>query len=148
MFLTGTHKHKLKLYQLLLCLVDFIIIHYENLDNMVLQCIEAISHNNLLEVRYYAELFLMKLLGSGKVDLSKVVELLGVKLGEVVSQGSLGKNISYMVIGGLVLKKHYSPQLYSQMLTFICSHVAYYRGLTQYFCFTVDPLPLETFPLL
>jgi hypothetical protein len=53
----------------------------------------------------------------------------------IEGQSGLFKNVPYMVIGGMALELGYHQGLYSVLLSFVCSHIAYYRGLSQYFCF-------------
>ena len=66
------------------------------------------SQNNLLEVRHYAEVFLMKMIYLGKgIDYERVCNNVSHRLTEIVGQSSLGKNLSYMVVGGLLLQEHY-----------------------------------------
>jgi hypothetical protein len=53
----------------------------------------------------------------------------------IEGQSSLLKNVSYMMIGGLILQLFYHKGLYSVLFSSVCSHIAYYRGLSQYFCY-------------
>lgn len=62
----------------------------------------------------------------------------------------MNKNVSFIVIGGMLINylfKTYSKEinrghklfvslekLYNALLTYSCSHIAYFRGLSQYFC--------------
>ena len=65
MFLTGTHKRKLKLWQFMLTLPELLIKAHNDCEGIVETCIMIMGQNNILEVRYYAEIFLMKMLNLG-----------------------------------------------------------------------------------
>ena len=95
------------------------------------------AHNNLAEVRHYSEIFMMKvIILYGKDDLLEdLCELLMEQLLKIYGQTNLNKNIAYMLLAGLILQMHYHHGLYTSMLGSVCSHIAYYRGLSQYFCY-------------
>lgn len=39
------------------------------------------------------------------------------------------------MVSGLVLELCYDHRLFSILFSSVCSHIAYYRGLSQYFCY-------------
>lgn len=114
MFMTGEHKNRLKLWQ---CLISFhpdwiyqrskktsINLKF-SMEDIICDCIEVIDeNNNLAEVKYYIELFLMKMLINGhseQIISERILNLLSDKLLGLISQ--LNKNVSFIVIGGLIM---------------------------------------------
>jgi hypothetical protein len=67
--------------------------------------------------------------------LAAVRERIVGQLQAIEGQSGLLKNVPYMVIAGFLLELQYNQALFSVLLGSVCSHIAYYRGLSQYFCF-------------
>ena len=56
-------------------------------------------------------------------------------LDKLRGDNTLAQTITYVIIAGLLLKKHFDLELFNALLSLICHNTAYLRGLTQYFCF-------------
>ena len=114
MFMTGDHKTKLKHWQCILAnhpewiyescktKLNHLKFTYEEL---ILSVIEIVAdNNNLLEVKYYIELFLMKLIinkHSERIITPQILNVLSEKLLEMSSQ--VNKNVSFIVISGTTI---------------------------------------------
>lgn len=99
-------------------------------------------------MRYYFELFLMRLLFN-KENLNHKEVLKALKEGIMASGGNINKSVVYIVTSGIFLQhltllnldlKYFDSfrdefmKLHTAILTFVGSSIAYFRGLSQYFC--------------
>lgn len=153
MFLSGRNKLKLQLWQFLLVLPPAqlpIILGKEKFDKLILRCIDAISHNLISEIRYYSEMFLMRVLTEhSNFTLISNDMLQALQKGLLSSVGNVNRTISYIVVSGILIKyisglgeshPHFNSikeafvGLYNSLLTYVGSSVAYFRGLSQFFC--------------
>lgn len=78
------------------------------MNQLLTTFISLVSENNLGEVRYYLELFLMKLLinrNSERIMTPGILNIFTRKLDELVSQAN--KNISFVVISGMTIKYYF-----------------------------------------
>lgn len=80
--------------------------------------------------------------------------LRGLRGGLEGSIGNVNRTIAYIVVSGILIK-HFSQQglgvlrdelvlLYNCLLTYVGASVAYFRGLTQFFCLRLTSGCLET----
>ena len=66
--------------------------------------LNSVVHNNLSEVRYYQEIFIMKMMINDHSELivtTRILKLLSGQLIESISQ--VNKNMSFLVISGILL---------------------------------------------
>ena len=75
------------------------------IEDLIIDIIEIVDkNNNIFEVKYYIELFLMKLMineHSEKIISIKILDLLSLKLLELASQAN--KNVSFIFISGSIM---------------------------------------------
>lgn len=71
----------------------------------MMQCLESMSQNNLSEIKHYIEIFMLRLIYLSPTQelLGRVCQNLSSQLWQIEGQNSLLKNISYMMMSGLVL---------------------------------------------
>lgn len=108
MFLSGRNKLKLQMWQFLLIFPPSSmkgILGKERFEALVLRCIDSLGHNLISEVRYYSEMFLMRVLTDRQnVELITNEMLQSLHEGLLKSIGNINRTISYIVSSGILIK--------------------------------------------
>jgi hypothetical protein len=107
MFLSGKNKVKLQIWQFLLAFdpqTVFFCLGEEGFQLFLINLIEALSLNGISEIRYYSELFLMKLLLEQELFCQISRQLLKTLKAGLGATGNVNKNVSYIITSGILIR--------------------------------------------
>lgn len=77
----------------------------DKFEKMLIRCIDNISQNSIFEIRYYSELFLMRILLKESIfPLITSNIILAFQKGLSSSFGNISRSVSYLVSSGILLQ--------------------------------------------